>query len=120
MSSNLIQVAIKNYLSGEIDYNRRYGGGFFGLIKAIAMIHLKDFKSFWFETLQGTSSNLIQVAIKNYLSGEIDYNLRYGGEFFGLIKALAMIRFKDFKSFGFETLRGTSSNLIQVAILIFI
>ena len=63
MSSNLIQVAIKKYISGEIDYNRRNGGVFFGFIKAFAMIHLKDFKSFGFETLQGTSSNLIQVAI---------------------------------------------------------
>ena len=45
-------------------------------------------------TAEVVSSNLIQVAIKNYLSGEIDYNRRYGGEFFGLIKAIAMITSK--------------------------
>ena len=63
------------------------------------------------------SSNLIQVAIKKYLSGKIEYNRRYGGVFFGLIKAYAMIRLKDFKSFGFATLRGTSSSLIQITII---
>ena len=99
MSSNLIQVAIKKYLSGKIEYNRRYGGVFFGLTKAYALVRLKDFKSFGFATLRGTSSNLIQVAIKKYISGEVDYNRRNGGVLFGLIKAFAMIHLKDFKSF---------------------
>ena len=59
-------------------------------------------------TAEVVSSNLIQVAIKKYLSGKIEYNRRYGGVFFGLTKAYALVRLKDFKSFVFATLRGTS------------
>ena len=50
------------------------------------------------------------------ISGKIDYNRRYGVMFFGITKAYALVRLKDFKSFGFATLRGTGSNLIQVSI----